>query len=136
VGRSEAGAGGVHKKRKAAREAVEEDFLSLPFAEDDGRQGIYANFATGDRRRMDEEYDVYVGSSRHLKKRVAWHLGVAGKFSVTNLPEEHKKSFHYRQICRDGVQSDFQRLAAFDHPIEPGYLLLLERIIMQLLIIK
>ncbi|GFF59001.1 LOW QUALITY PROTEIN: hypothetical protein IFM46972_11265 [Aspergillus udagawae] len=94
----------VHKKRKAAREAVEEGFQSLPFAEDDGRQGIYANFASGDRRRMDEEYDVYVGSSRHLKQRVAWHLGVAEKFSVTNLPEEHKKSFHYRQICRDGVR--------------------------------
>ncbi|GIC93551.1 uncharacterized protein Aud_010039 [Aspergillus udagawae] len=110
----------VHKKRKAAREAVEEDFLSLPFAEDDGRQGIYANFASGDRRRMDEEYDVYVGSSRHLKQRVAWHLGVAEKFSVTNLPEEHKKSFHYRQICRDGVRQEaFEELknAFVDMPI-------------------
>ncbi|GFF89163.1 hypothetical protein IFM53868_05746 [Aspergillus udagawae] len=110
----------VHKKRKAAREAVEEDFLSLPFAEDDGRQGIYANFASGDRRRMDEEYDVYVGSSRHLKQRVAWHLGVAENFSVTNLPEEHKKSFHYRQICRDGVRQEaFEELknAFVDMPI-------------------
>ncbi|PKX90668.1 uncharacterized protein P174DRAFT_453607 [Aspergillus novofumigatus IBT 16806] len=43
----------VHKKRKA----VEEDFPSLPFAKDDGRQGIYANFAPGDLQHKDEEYD-------------------------------------------------------------------------------
>jgi hypothetical protein len=66
--------------RKGKKEWSPEDFLSLPFAEDDGRQGIYANFATGDLRRKDEEYDVYVGSSRHLKQRIARHLEVAEKF--------------------------------------------------------
>jgi hypothetical protein len=116
--------------QKGNKEWSLEDFLSLPSAKDDGRQGIYANFATGDLRRQNEEYDIYIGSSCHLKKRIAYHLGVAERFSVTNLPDEDKRSFHYRQICRDGVQSNFQRLAAFDHPIEPGYLLLLEGIFM------
>ncbi|KAF4249332.1 hypothetical protein CNMCM8980_003977 [Aspergillus fumigatiaffinis] len=116
--------------RKGKKEWSLEDFLSLPFAEDDGRQGIYANFATGDLRRKDEECDVYVGSSRHLKQRIERHLLMAKKFLVRNLPEGDKRSFHYRQICRDGVQSDFRRLAAFDCPIEPGYLLLLEGIFM------
>ncbi|RHZ66819.1 hypothetical protein CDV55_103654 [Aspergillus turcosus] len=116
--------------RKGKKEWSREDFLSLPSAKDDGRQGIYANFATGDLRREDEEFDVYVGSARHLKKRIGCHLAMAEKHSVTNLPEQYKRSFHYRQICRNGVQSNFRRLAAFDRPIEPGYLLLLEGIFM------
>lgn len=48
--------------------------------------------------------------------------------SVAGLPEAYKSSLHYRQICREGVQSNFRMIAAFDRPMERGYLNLLEGI--------
>lgn len=111
-----------------------EDFLSLSYAEDNERQGIYCNFAMGDiAYSRDIGCDAYVGSTRCLRKRIGQHLATAEGYSVNELPRAHRGSLHYAQICRDGVQSRFRKLASFDASIESGYLLLLEGIFMILL---
>lgn len=111
-----------------------EDFLSLPLVAGDQRSGIYSDFATGDLRRKDADNacEAYVGSAKNLRRRVGVHLKIAEK-SVDQIPNEHKKSFHYRRICREGVRPHFRKLAAFTRPIERGYLNLLERIFVLLL---
>lgn len=111
-----------------------EDFLRLPYAQDDECQGVYGNFAMGAIAHQREiGCDAYVGSTRCLKKRISDHLGMAERYSVAELPEKVRRSFHYRQICRDEVHSEFRLLASFDPSIESGYLLLLEGIFMILL---
>ncbi|GLA34012.1 hypothetical protein AnigIFM63309_004039 [Aspergillus niger] len=115
------------------KEWSSEDLLSLPAAEDDGRQGIYANIAIGHIDVLNEAgCDVYVGSSICLKDRVKDHLSIARSYTNKPLPKAHANSLHYRQICREGVQSNFRKLAAFDVSIEHGYLMLLEGIFMVL----
>ncbi|KAF4239149.1 hypothetical protein CNMCM6805_006521 [Aspergillus fumigatiaffinis] len=111
-----------------------EDLLSLPSAGDDNRQGIYGNFVTGQiKNPSDIGCDAYVGSSKCLAQRVSKHLSIAQNHSLDSLPQNSKRSLHYRQICRDGAQSDFKLLVAFDQPVEEGYLHLVEGIFMVLL---
>jgi hypothetical protein len=111
-----------------------EDLLSLPSAGDDNRQGIYGNFVTGQiKNPSDIGCDAYVGSSKCLAQRVSRHLSIAQNHSLDSLPQNSKRSLHYRQICRDGAQSDFRLLVAFNQPVEEGYLHLVEGIFMVLL---
>lgn len=105
-----------------------EDILSLPLA-DDKRQGIYGNFAAGAiRHRTDFGCEVYIGSSHCLEKQIRDHLRMAANYAVHELPDKHKRSFDYRQICRDEVQANARRSVAFNLPVETGYFLLLEGI--------
>ncbi|EAU32918.1 predicted protein [Aspergillus terreus NIH2624] len=106
-----------------------EDFASFPRVGSDKRQGIYGDFAKG-ALRGPSDMDVYVGSARRLKPRTGCHTNLAENYTVQTLPDRHKRSFHYRQICREGVEVDFRRCAAFGTPIPGGYLLLLEGIFM------
>ncbi|OJJ72374.1 hypothetical protein ASPBRDRAFT_672396 [Aspergillus brasiliensis CBS 101740] len=116
------------------KEWSSEDLLSLPPVGDDKRQGVYANIATGDIDFSNRAgCEVYVGSSSCLKDRARDHLSIARNYTNRPLPNEHVKSLHYRQICREGVQSNFRKLAAFDVSIEHGYLMLLEGVFMVLL---
>jgi hypothetical protein len=103
------------------------DLLSLSHAEDDLRQGIYCDFASV--ALGTSVCDAYIGSSQSLRFRISAHLKIA-KRSVADLPRGIRKSFHYRAICQDGVQANFRKLAAFNLPVELGYLSLLEGIFM------
>lgn len=110
-----------------------QDLLLLPKIERrDKRQGIYGNFATGKIDRLTSiRSDGYIGSTRCFQDRIGAHLSIASRYSVRELTgTEYEKSFHYRQIARDGVVSNFRCLAAFEIPLEKGYLLLLESIFM------
>jgi hypothetical protein len=108
-----------------------EDMLSLPHVGRDRRQGKYCDFATGDiARRSTIGCEAYVGSARSLRERTLAHSHMAESYTVDDLPKKHKKSFHYRQICRSGVERNFRKLAAFNCPVETGYLLLLEGVFM------
>ncbi|KAK2796643.1 hypothetical protein FQN50_009483 [Emmonsiellopsis sp. PD_5] len=102
------------------------DFLSLPVAVGDKRQGIYGDFATSK-----DGANCYIGSAKVIHRRIKEHLRIARGFAVQDLPKtEYSKSLHYRQIYRDEVDTHFRLLAAFNHPIPAGYLLLLEGIFM------
>ncbi|KAL2811649.1 hypothetical protein BJX63DRAFT_433160 [Aspergillus granulosus] len=108
-----------------------QDFLSLPAIDGDQRQVVYVNIATGNLRwETAIGCEPYTGSSRCGEKREREHLTMARKYSPENLPQQYRRSFHYKQICRDGVVPNFRLLAAFDRPIPTGYLLLLEGIFM------
>lgn len=106
-----------------------EDFLSLPpGVEDDGEQGLYADFATGNIAfASDMNCDAYIGSAGNLGQRVRRHSSMARR-SIDELPESERRSLHYGQICRDDVLPNFRKLAGFRIPVESGYLLLLEGI--------
>ncbi|KAK2765602.1 hypothetical protein FQN54_008456 [Arachnomyces sp. PD_36] len=105
----------------------QEDFLSLPAVNDDERQGIYGDFATGNiRHQNDIGCDAYIGSSKCLRKRVLEHLQMARKSTEDLSRSSYRYSRHYQQVCRPDVQANFRRLAAFSSPIHNGYLLLLE----------
>ncbi|KAJ9395321.1 hypothetical protein DTO282F9_7777 [Paecilomyces variotii] len=106
-----------------------EDFLCLPLPEDDTRRGIYCNVATS-ASQPNALYNAYVGSALNLKKRISTHKLIAEKYSVSDLPDSYKRSLHYTQVCREGIEVNFRRLAAFEYPVQRGYLLLLEGVFM------
>ena len=112
------------------------DFLSLPSNwRFDRRPGIYCNWATGDIKVPNHmNCDAYVGSTKAgLSKRIPAHLAYKAKHTPETLPGYVKKSLHYQQICRAGVKPNFRILAAFDAPIEFGYLAVLETVFMIML---
>jgi hypothetical protein len=71
-----------------------DDFLALPRGvEEDGEQGIYADFATGDIAfALDMDCDASIGSAGILKRRVDNHLSKVKRFTVVDLPEADRRS--------------------------------------------
>lgn len=62
-----------------------------------------------------------------LANRVNYRIKVARK--TFDQLSDSQRSYHYRQICRNGVQANFRKLAVFEGPDVPvGYLRLLEGI--------
>ncbi|KAL2854943.1 hypothetical protein BJY01DRAFT_243393 [Aspergillus pseudoustus] len=109
-----------------------EDLLGLPNTRPvrkDKRQGIYLDLALGDiefRGGQKIKCDGYVGSAGKFERRTGEHDRIAELYGPEDLPNDHKSSLHYHQICRPGVRNEFRRLAVFDKRIQPGYLLILE----------
>lgn len=112
-----------------------EDFLSLPNVKDnDMRPGIYGDFATGELSGDPQlGVEAYVGSTIKLARRVRQHEAIGRNHTPATLPKKNRNSFHYQQICRSGVSSNFRVLAVFREHVEPGYLTLLEGIMMIIL---
>jgi hypothetical protein len=106
------------------------DLLSLPDWSSEDRVGIYGNIA----KDAHGPPNAYVGSAmRSLKGRVQEHVRVSRR-ELNSLPHWLARSAHYRHICKDGVSSNFFVFAAFEPgTIAPGYLLLLEGIVVVIL---
>lgn len=81
-----------------------DDLLDLSPAEDNQRQGIYVDFATGDiKHKRDIGCDAYVGSAMCLHRRWCDHMSY-GRQTIAKLPD-YRRSFHYLQICKKGVRA-------------------------------
>ncbi|CAN9338940.1 unnamed protein product [Alternaria alternata] len=109
-----------------------EAILALPDTFGDRRQGIYGNFPTGGPSRPQIGCEAYIGSAKVLHERTLGgsgsHSGIARKYSTDTLPPRHLRSLHYNDICRPGVTNNFRALCGFGHPVEFGYLHLLESV--------
>ena len=106
--------------------------LALPDTFGDKRQGIYGNFPTGGPSRPQIGCEAYIGSAEVLDKRTysdsRGHSAISRKYLPEELPKAHRGSLHYRDICRPGVRNNFRALSGFRHPVQRGYLYVLESI--------
>jgi hypothetical protein len=89
------------------------DFLGLSPIGDDKSPGVYGDIATGN---IDHQTsigcDLYIGYANNLHSRTTRHRAIKAA-GLAKLEDRHEKSFHYSQICKPDVQSNFRNFMAF-----------------------
>jgi hypothetical protein len=90
-----------------------DDLLALPPISRDTRPGVYGDIATRNIDYPNETgCDLYFGCAMNLDTRTKTHLAIKAA-GLKNLKKEHKKSFHYSQICKPDVQANIRKFMAF-----------------------